>query len=165
MLSLLRLFWPLCQLQRGPQDLPADPALLGQNVLLCLLTGLLSFSLSMPFGEALIRAVVSIAISFAIWVVLLRQLAPAGRQLQTLIAIYGCAVILNLLLLPVLWLLEASGEHPGFLPWLLLALLVWSQLVNGNILRHTLEWSLAAGVALALGIFILRQSLFSVIFG
>ena len=164
MLSLLRLFWPLCQLQRGPQDLPADPALLLRAVLFCLLFGLLSFSLSMPFADAVLRAIVSMLISLAIWTLLVRTLAKPGRQLLTLTAIYGTAMILNLLLLPVVWLLEASGDNPSFLPWLQLGLLVWSIVINGHILRHTMEWPLFAGVALALGLFTVRYSLYAAIF-
>lgn len=130
MLSLLRLFWPLCQLQRGPQDLPADPALLGRALLLCWLTNLLSFSLTSSPLDAVLQAFVAVVLSVVIWALLLRKLARPGRQLQTLTAIYGCAALLNLMLLPVAWLLAASGSNPGFLPFLLLGLLVWSQLIN-----------------------------------
>lgn len=164
MLSLLRLFWPLCQLQRGPQDLPADPALLLRAVLFCLLLGLLSLSLSMPLADAALRAVVSMVISLAFWALLVRTLAKPGRQLQTLTAVYGTAVILNLLLLPVTWLLEASGDNPSFLPFLILGLMVWSIVINGHILRHTMEWPFFAGVALALGLFTARYSLYAAIF-
>lgn len=164
MLPMLRLFWPLCQLQGGPQDLPANQSLLLRVILLCLLTGLLSFGFTLPLADALLRATLSIAISLAIWTLLLRLLAPPTRWLQTLTAIYGCACILNLCLLPVSLLLDGMSERPGLLPLLLLGLLVWSQFINGHILRHTLEWPLAAGVALAFGIFMLRYGLFSFIF-
>lgn len=164
MFSLLQLYWPLCQLQRGPQDLPVDRGLLLRTVLLCLLTGLLSFSISTSAADAVIRATASLAISFTLWFVLLRAIAKPGRHIQTLTAIFGCALIVNLLLLPVAWLLESAGEHPGFLPWLLLGLLVWSQVINGNILRHTLEWPMWGGVALALAVFLLRYQLFTLIF-
>ena len=164
MLSLLRLYWPLCQLQRGPQDLPADPALLLRNILLCLLLGVLSFSVNQSGADAVLRTLISLGLSLACWTLLLRFLAKPGRQLQTLTAIYGCAVIINVLLLPVGWLLDAAGDHPGFLPWLLLGMMVWSQVINGNILRHALDWPLWGGVALALAVFFLRLQLFALIF-
>ncbi len=164
MLLLLRLFWPICRLRQGPQDLPASPALLHLLVGLCLLAGVLSFSISQPLSQSLLRAVVSMAISLGIWLLLLRLLVAPARRLQTLTAIYGCALILNLLLLPVAVLLEQRRDAPGLLPLLLLAMLVWGQIINGHILRHALNWPLAAGVAVAVAVFVLRYGSFAVLF-
>lgn len=165
MLLLLRLFWPICRLRHGPQDLPASPALLRLLIGLCLLAGVLSFSLSLPLIDAMIRAVVSMAISLGIWLLLLRLLVAPARRLQTLTAIYGCALILNLLLLPVAMVLEQQRDKPGMVaPLVLLAMLVWGQIINGHILRHALNWPLAAGVTVAVAVFVVRYGSFAALF-
>lgn len=165
MLSIWRLFWPLCQLQQGPQDVPADPALLRRVVLLCLAVGVVVFSLRLPFTDALLQAGVSLALSLLLWSGLLHVTGRSARRLQTLIAIFGCATLLNLLLLPLVLLINTLGNNAGLLPLLLIGLLIWSVLINGHILRHCLEWPLAASLALATTMLVLRQGIFHFIFG
>lgn len=164
MFTLLRLFWPICQLQRGPQDLPAAPALFRFAMLACFLSGVLVFTVSLPVADALLRTSFSLAISLLIWPLLLHATGRQARLLQTLTAVLGCAAILNFLLWPLTWLLYVLGQHPGLLPLLLIALLLWSISISGHILRHALDWSLPRALALAVLLFALRYGLYQLIF-
>lgn len=164
MVSVLRGFWPLCQLQAGPQDLPASPALLRHAMLLCLVSGVLVFSITLPILDALLRAATAIAMSLLLWSALLQLARREQRRLQTLTAVFGCAALLNFALWPLLLLATALGEKPGLLPLLALALALWSLVVNGHILRHALDWPLPRALAVAVLLFALRYSLFHFIF-
>ncbi|NQD36681.1 hypothetical protein HPT27_06560 [Permianibacter sp. IMCC34836] len=168
MFSLLQLFWrlhwPICQLQRGPQDLPAAPALLRFAMLACFLSGVLVFTLSVSVADAMLRTGFSLAISLLIWPLLLHAAGQQARLLQTLTAVLGCAAILNFLLWPLSWLIRSLGDRAGLLPLLLIALLLWSVTVSGHILRHALDWPLPRALALAVLLFALRYGLYQLIF-
>jgi len=165
MFSLLRLFLSLCQLQRGPQDLPATPALLRQTILLCFFSGVLVFSVSLSLPDALLRASVSLAVSLLLWPIVLHASGRQHRLLQTLTAVLGCAALMNFLLWPLLWLLDSLGEKAALLPLLALGLALWSLVVNGHILRHTMDWPLPRSIALAVLLFALRFGIYQLVFG
>ncbi len=164
MLPLLRLFWLLCQLRAGPQDVPASPALLRLVMLASLISGILAHVTMTSLPDGVLRTAVSLALSLLFWSVTLQALGRQSRQLQTLTAVFGCAALMNLLLFLLLLVLPAPKEGSALAASLVLLLASWSLLINGNILRHALEWSLAAAIALALLLFFLRTSLLQIIF-
>lgn len=163
MVSVLRGFWPLCQLRAGPQDLPASPVLLRLVMLLCLFSSTLVFAVGSDWPAALLRAAVSLALSLLLWSSVLRLFQREARRLQTLTAVFGCATLLNFALWPVL-LLMARTEQPGLLPFLALGLALWSLVIGGHILRHALDWPLSRALLLALALFAVRYSVFYFIF-
>jgi hypothetical protein len=159
---LARLYFDIALWRRGPQDVPGSPAVLPATVLVYIVITLLSIlaanaALPVPAGAArqpgaaLILADVAL---IGLWYRLL--LVWSGRRerwAQTLAAIFGCSAWLAApsVLTSQLVLVMPSGGWLSMLALILtLTLLVWGMLINAHILRHTLERSLNACIALVI---------------
>ncbi len=147
--------------RRGPQDLPADPALAvfwtGVAVAVGLAIGVPMYGAT----PALIMNLVDVAVLFGFVALALRFQGFVGRQVQTYTAMVGTGAILGLLmaLLTLVAPIDPeAGEAPALAVLGMLALLGWLLFVYGHILHQALELSnRMAGVVIALG-FVLISS-------
>lgn len=151
MIELLRFFIRLARLQQAPQDLPASTLLL----LLCLIANVLVGMVggSRYFGGvgvALLANLLDVAVMAGMLWLLLSVHKHQARFVQTLTALYGLGTLYGLLILLVEGLtLGGRGPAAGLL---MLVVLVWAHVAMGHVLRHALNQSLGAGIALAVGI-------------
>ncbi len=169
MIQLLRLFFDVCLLRRGPQDVPASQWLLRTTVACYLAVGVVLLTLG---GDALWRSTVAAAIDFALlagitWGALgWRHLQV--RFPQTLTTLAGAGVVIYLVELPVVYWLHVSagdGGRPDPLAALLwFVLLLWSLSVMGHVLRHALRGTFALGMLFSVGYFAIETVLFDLLF-
>jgi hypothetical protein len=155
--ALAQFFIDLCLLRRNPQDLPASAALFGLVLAVALLGGLL---LSVSAGASLVaglgQTLLDLLLMLGALHLVLKALNKRARYLQTATALVGAdAVIGFVALLPVSLARPAvDGAEPSggvlLAGLLFLALLAWSVLVVGHILRHALDLTLAQGVVIAI---------------
>jgi len=164
-------FIEICLLRRAPQDLPASPVLLGIAVTAHLGLGILVTALHYPFltaiGVSLTRTLLLALLAF----VLLSARGLGQRFTQTFTAFAGTGAALELIVFPLVALME--GADPGgvsaaagvllTIPWL--ALLVWSWVVSGHILRHALSVHLTAGIGISMAFFWLSALIIHRLFG
>jgi hypothetical protein len=157
LVQLVYFFIDLCLLRRKPQDLPASTTLFGLVLGVALLGGLL---LSMTAGASLLSGVAQTLLDLFLMLgvlhVALKAVNKRARYLQTATALVGAdAVIGFVALLPVTLAGPALGAEPGpdvlLAGLLFLALVAWSVLVVGHILRHAFDLPLAQGVFIAIG--------------
>ncbi|HEY6985827.1 MAG TPA: hypothetical protein VH375_07080 [Rhodanobacteraceae bacterium] len=148
----------ICQLRRGPEDMPHSPALLGILIaasvtLDCLVDAFLD-RVSNVLGRSLVSAGLLLALC---WIALyLRHLR--NRYVQTATALFACGIVFTLLILPLAWLGGLSGRGaielaPGLellLGLAMLAVVIWNLAVNAHILRHALDAPFAFAFLLAL---------------
>ena len=155
MRTLFDLFFDICLLRRGPQDVPAAPALLRLCILAYLGTG---FAALMPgVGAAyplrsLLLTLADLALLAGMTYSVLRALGHSTRLAQTLTALTGCGTLLQLVALPLgIWFDQASTTQANaelpFILWLLL--LLWSIVITAHILRHAFTVSFGIGLAYA----------------
>ena len=153
MSRLILIWFDICLLRAGPQDLPASRELLGLSMVSYTLA---SFLLSLP-GYPLVAAG-QLALMDAGLVVVFAATAlyltgKMARLTQTLTALSGTGTLLGLIALPVIQLL-ASGKESGQLAllagmlWLLL--FGWNLLVVAHIMRHALSVNFPAATGVAL---------------
>ena len=170
---MLRLLWDLCRFRRGPQDLPYSVALARALVLADAGAGLLYLRVVGAGEGGVARLAVSLLIALLLPWVLLRSRGLGDRYVQTLSALVGTGVLFTLAYLPVAALaadlpVPKLGETPTreqlAVAWLTLALVAWKLTINGHVWRHALNWPLAAGVALAVGAFMLEIGLLRLLF-
>jgi len=159
--DLTVIVFEMCQLRRGPDDMPYSKALLvvllGASILLDVVIG--AFGGGVP--DALSRSLLSAGLVLALcWIALaLRHLG--NRYLQTASALVACSIVFSLLILPLAWL---SGPVPTpptpltpmqlLLGWLMLAIVAWNLIVNAHIVRRALDAPFALGLAIALAWFV-----------
>ncbi|MDX1604647.1 MAG: hypothetical protein R3202_00570 [Candidatus Competibacterales bacterium] len=157
MAALLNLFWDICLLRKGPQDVPAAAALLQLTLLAYALTGLATLLVGMPelgFGRALLLTLTDLGLLAGLTYLILSVLGLPARFGQTLTALTGVGTLLQLIALPLgLWYQrELAAQETGELPALLwLLLLAWSIAITGHILRHAFAVSFGMGILYAVG--------------
>ncbi len=154
--DLLFIVRDLCQLKRGPQDLPYAPqwllGLLIASVMLDLVIAMVTGVNDGVFGRSLFSTGFALAVLYA----LLGMRNLPARFVQAAIALISCAMVFSLLLLP---LVMASGKLPAnpqelsplqvLLAWLSFAVIVWKFAVDAHILRHALNIPFFAGMLIA----------------
>ncbi|QGX40820.1 hypothetical protein [Permianibacter aggregans] len=159
-LQFFSLFFPICLLKKGPQDLPWSPALLLKACLLQWFSSALLFLLLAPAATAFFRASIAIALSLSVWSLVLWLSNRGERLLQVLTAVQGCATLLNIGMWPLMFLMSTVSSNPAMALVLNVAMIVWSMSIHAHILRHALNWRYAFALTLAIALFLIRVSLF-----
>lgn len=152
--ALFRAFLDICLLRRGPQDIPAAPALLGFTLVLYTSGSLLVARSRLDWVPAVQSAVVESVLMCGLTYVLLRAMGLTARWIQTATAVAGTNFVLAVIALPLLvWLLYARAHHlDAMVPALLfLALIIWHIAILSHIFRHALSQGYGVGVLTALG--------------
>ena len=139
------LFARLLALRANPQDLPADPRVLGLALAAHVVADVLTLLGSVTLSQALVAAVLDTVLLVALAHTALLLRGFGARALQTLTALAGTGAAMALLH----WLL--SGAIPAESPLVLgLPFLVWFVVVYAHILRHALSISIAAAFGASL---------------
>lgn len=149
----LTLFWNLCLLRGGPEQVPYSSAF-AWGVFCLWLAVAMPLALSVPGlagPRALLFVVTTAGVEFVVVALLLSWRGFSARLLQTLAALFGADLLLNLLSLPLV--LPFAGEHTPAAVYAAIAQLLlfgWSVAVKGHILRSALE--LPRGIAYLLAL-------------
>ncbi len=154
MQPLLVLFWRICRLQKGPEDVPASGALFAVLLLLSLFLDLVSTRLSIPeirLFEILLLVIIANAGILSLTAMLLQLLGYAQRILQTLTAMLGVSILITIPAMPVLLALQTRMDDPGGWGVMLLLLEVWHLVISAHIFRRALSISPLLGLMLAIG--------------
>jgi hypothetical protein len=144
--ALLNLFLDICLLRKGPQDVPASPALLKASLAAYGLASLLVQAVSVNLLTALLQAFLDLGLLAGLTYAVLQATGFSGRFTQTLTALAGTGALLGFAILPVtIWMdrdLEA-GIQSGLPALLFFGWLIWSIAVVAHVLRHALSTSMA----------------------
>lgn len=150
--ALLDLFVDMCLLRAKPQDLPASTSLLWLVLIVNIAAIFLAALAWLSAGAALLLALLSPFATALMLVALLVWRGGLNRFYQGLAAIFGTGAILQLVDWPLaLWAARVGTESPDIVvPAMLdLILFIWSLVVLGHILRHTLNLRFVQGLAIA----------------
>jgi hypothetical protein len=153
MQALVKVFWDIALWRRGPRDVPASPLLLALTVAAYSATSVAQ-SLLVDGPELLVlRTLVDLALTMAMFGACLLLTRRTHRLLQTLTAVLGTSALLAL---PMI-LLQLAGRQAGpdgpvalLLELLSLPLLAWYVLVLGHVVRQALDAPLVTGLAVAM---------------
>ncbi len=163
MKPLFKLFFDICRLRAKPQDVPASNTLMLFTLLVAIITGVPAIIGHVGgLASALMIGLVDVVLILVLLRIFLTLTGLSGRLLQSATALFGTGVIINLFSIPVQMLLDSSAEYSvsQFVGALLyFALLVWSLVIMGHILRHSFKLQLSSGVLVAMGYFMLINTL------
>lgn len=153
MRALLNLFLDLCLFRKGPQDVPASPALLKLTLLAYGLSGLLVLLLSTPAPVAILKTLLDMVLLVGLLHLTLILYRHPARFEQTLSALAGVGTLMGLLALPLVsWIAQQGADGDIELPGLLvLGLMSWNIAVMAHILRHAFDTSIWVGTLYAIG--------------
>jgi drug/metabolite transporter (DMT)-like permease len=154
MTEFVRLYAQIALLRRGPQDVPASPALLAATVVGYVIVNFAVSAVLPPVSGPWVQILlVDVAFTIAWYAVLLRVIGKPERFLQTTTAVFGYQAILSPLTIASGWLIrhfhdDAAWQSPLWLIYLIV--IVWMIAVNSHVLKAALEWSTPSCVALVI---------------
>ena len=168
MLLLFKIFVDIFFLRAKPQDVPASSALLLLSIVFVIVSGLASM-LSSVGGliQGIVVSLIDVALTFVLLTAGLNIMNISSRLTQAATAVFGSGVIVNLVSLPVVWLLSSAPENSELrlLGGLLyFVLLVWSLVIMGHIIRHSFNLHLSSGILIAIGYFLVANTLIQMFF-
>ena len=152
MLQLIRVWFDICLLRTGPQDLPSSGFILGLS--LCCYT-LVSLLVALPSSggmDAVLLAAVDVGMLVVFVTALFYLQSKTERIKQTLSALAGSGSLMGLFALPLVLLVnptQPADQVPALLAVVWLLLLVWNLFVMGHIMRHALSTSYPVGLGAA----------------
>lgn len=152
MRALVFFFFDLCLLRRVPQDLPASDVVLGLVVGASLIVSTtVAVVGGQPFFPSVVQGVAQVMLLLVVLYFALSLVRRPARFLQAATALLGAGVVLSVFALVPVGLLpgDSSAETVSLAAIALLALFIWSVVVSGHILRHTLGVTLSQGAAIA----------------
>ncbi|MCY4451077.1 MAG: hypothetical protein OXC01_03920 [Immundisolibacterales bacterium] len=161
----------MCLLRVAPQDLPASSLLLALAIAAHAGLGTVVSLLYVPFSTALGVSVTGTVLLGVLAYALLSFRGLVARFSQTYAALAGTGAVLEAVALPIVAVLDgtSSSDAPSAtgvlrtVPWL--ALLVWSWVVSGHILRHALSVHITAGIGISMAFFWLSAVVIHRVFG
>jgi len=164
MLALIRLFWNICLLKRGPQDVPYSAFLLAGMLTIDMLIGLVIYMIPdakgtvHPIGRVFVYLLANnFSFMGAIYIILSVH-GRTARSLQTISAMFGVDIILNLLHTPILLLASNAKSHPAISLLFVfgaMAIFVWEMVAYSHVLRQALAISMLKAGGYALLLFVL----------
>lgn len=174
MTQLIHLFWQVCLLRKGPQDVPSSLFLL---VVAITMNGLVAWgqlSMQEPALQALTETLALLGVSLAFVFLVLQIRGLQVRYVQTTTAWLFSTTIVILLVWPIVHLIMQimeQYEQTSFpFLWANLSVLIlvifaniWSLLISAHILRHAVNASFWVGLMLALGMIALHILAFNVL--
>jgi hypothetical protein len=154
--ALLGVIVDIILLRRGPEDVPASPALLAVVISIyfagAAITGALFSPPDQPWASQL---VVAIFVTLAFYQVALSVAKKRERFVQTMTAMFAVRAIFTPILAPLVGSFMASlqAKQPvsSMLLLLILAGTVWGFVVDVRIMRSAFEWPTPAAVLLVIG--------------
>ncbi len=159
MLALLEAFFRILTRRLGPEDLPDSQFLLSLALGAYMVVQVPAATIVYGGAAAAFLAIVvdTALLALCCWVLLtVTSLLPRLRR--TLTALFGTGALLALPQAPLVYFSRAAtaaGESPVAVTAGLLALLLWSVVVQAHILSHSLSRSFVVGLAVALAYFFL----------
>lgn len=159
MQQLITLFWDICRLQKGPQDVPAAPILFWLLLALGLIIDLAITVSFVDFQQALLLVLANTIVLFAVVIFMLVMLGYASRIMPTLTTLIGTGLVFSFIRVPIIFMVKLAPQNASMFGLVEIMLLVWSLVVVAHILRHALSIQLFLAGALAFGYFMLSYQL------
>lgn len=147
MYQLIVLFFEICILRKGPQDVPASPWLLRLMFVPYVLVNLLILLLDADWLHALIQIAVDIVLMIGFSYPLLYFSGKTARFPQTLTALLGTDTVISFCAIPAVASLSSQIGDVALI--VMMGLMAWHWLANGHIFRHALDRPFLFGLALA----------------
>jgi hypothetical protein len=161
---LVKAFIDIALHRRGPEDLPASGFLLGVVVAASVIVETTGCRILGPaLGRCALDVGMGLTLFAGFFTLLLVLSGRRPRVPQTLTALFGTAVLLGLLAMPI-WVLwpDTFSEEPSLAvqlaSLLYLALLLWSFDITAFVMTRAIGVSYAIGVVIALAHFALQMS-------
>jgi hypothetical protein len=154
---LLRTFFDIIRLRKGPEDVPDSPVVLLFACGLFALAMLVSGMLVQPQSNDSIYLSVAVSVAgYGLYWIVLSATGFTRRFLPTVSSIMACGSILTVLMVVAFLALNPvlGTNTAAIIAWLIL---IWSVPVKGHIIARAIGQHWYIGIAIALAIFIMQR--------
>ncbi|MCP3660960.1 MAG: hypothetical protein GY696_00450 [Gammaproteobacteria bacterium] len=159
MQKLINMYVDICLLRAKPQDLPGSMFLVWLTAALGMVSGAVVVVTTMGgVGPALLVSFIDLLLIAVLLRLGLQFTHKIARFEQTLAALFGSAVLINLLTMPIQRMIkqDPSTSIVGDVGLLFyLALVIWALVIMAHIIRHAFDIRFSAGVMISIGYFLL----------
>jgi hypothetical protein len=148
---LLRLFFDLCLIQKGPRDVPDSSVLLKFVFCLYFLAGSVLLSSSLTLSEALMQSFIETLLLGVFVYLLVNFFAVKNRFNQSITAVYGSGALMTIVSVPfIFWTasLVDNNSPTGVVGLIVFLIVCWSFIVMANIIRETIQKSFSVSLLL-----------------
>lgn len=159
MQQLIRLFWEICLLRKGPQDVPSAVVLFWLLFLIGFVVDVFMAVNFVDFQPALFLVLANILVLFGMVISLLAMFRYKNRIIQTLTTLIGAGLVFSFLRMPLLFVFKSYPDSAGIFGIMEIFLLIWNLLVVAHILRHALSTELFVAGMLSFGYFMVSYQL------
>ena len=160
---LLKTFFDIFCLRKGPENLPHSWLLFGIVLVASIVVELATTEIVLPDFEQLYIVVLALKfVAFAYFTAVLAVSGQLKRGAQTLTALAGTDLLLNVVLLSLFVLGGVFADRETLLAVISL-LVYWSVPVQGYIISCAIQQHLAIGIALAFVALLLAETTFQYI--
>ena len=159
MQQLFKLFWEICLLRKGPQDVPSASVLFWILLTTGLFVDLFMAVNFVDFQSAILLVITNTLALFAMVAGLLMLFSYRNRIIQTLITLIGTGLIFSVIRIPLMFIFKAMPDHGGMFGFVEIFVLIWSLVVVAHILRHALSTEFLLAGMLSFGYFMVSYQL------
>ena len=169
--ALLGVIVDIILLRRGPEHVPASPALLvAVTGVYAIGSALAANTFGPPESRWALELGIAIGATLLWYGVALRTAGKPERFTQTMTALFAVRAIFSPLLIPMVSTIMAQAKAeppapPSALGIVVLAVMVWVFVINVRIVRSALEWPTAGAVLLVIAQELATFALFVMLFG
>ncbi|MGR9115803.1 MAG: hypothetical protein ACU85E_08550 [Gammaproteobacteria bacterium] len=148
MFEITTLFFDICLLKKGPQDIPPSYGLLYCLIVVYALISFLVLFTAADWQNAVLQIPVEIVLVIVFTKFMLSLVRKPERYVQTACALFGTDALISFFALPSVASMTA-GKVTLLAFAVMLGFTVWHWLVIGHVFRHALSQSLSFGLGIA----------------
>jgi hypothetical protein len=166
-LRVLAVFFNICRLRQGPQDLPDSQSLLRLSLFLYTASSVALSLLEASFKQAVLSSLLDVTLLAIIIASLLYLTKRPARLTQTLTAFAGTGFFFGIVMNPLFyWIKQAKIQNANldFPILLFLIVVIWSLAVYAHILRNALEINFPMAIIVAIIASFLATSVITAVF-
>lgn len=147
MFELLKLFFDICLLKKGPQDVPGFSSLFRLLILVHASVSFVILRLNTDSADAAWQVLVEVVLILALTWLILFFARKSFRYQQTASALLGTDTVISFIAIPAMATLVTYGTGLAF--FTIVLLMIWHWVVSGHIFSQALDQPFAFGLGIA----------------
>ena len=159
MQQFIKLFWEICLLRKGPEDVPVATALFWGLFVIGFAVDLFMAVNFVKFSSAIMLVSANTLVLFGVVILLLYIFRYQNRIIQTLTTLVGTGLIFSSIRIPLMLIFKIIPENAGIFGLIEIAVLIWSLVVVAHILRRSLSIEFFLAGMLSFGYFMVSYQL------
>ena len=164
MFHLLKVFLDICLLRAPPQTIPKSTLLQALTLLTYVVANGFLAAEELPGWKAVLAAGVDALLLVALAQTVLWVRNTPERVTQTVTALAGTGTLLTLIAMPVLAALQHGDQANVIQALAWIALVFWSIIVVGHIIRHAMSVHFLWGMAISAGYWYISYNVMYILF-